>query len=332
MENLTALTRAVCEELVRGHLPDEAKHFDSIWRAFWEAVGCRGVDELSTKSRWRVHEAPVFDLGATGGAPGQALDTLYLVGAIATATSTLLRECAHGDMTTADIARVLAAGAVHVGAPEHVRRVLEQYGLGLLAEQLGAVDWEGRRGASASAVGDRVWVQWWIGGTDDGEILGGQRDFVEVGRVRREFEPRKRDFTLYIDERSPAILVHVPGEEQAKGLQVPWHKLQAHHAVLLGMILGALQEPGSIVTYHDIALWALKDKTANVELARPSIRRAKSELNARLGHILGGVVRPQKGGDYYYVGERISYCWIRPDPDRSRLLPGGLSAPRRGSE
>ena len=136
MSTTTEYLRRACYELVREQFPHEAALFDHIWAAFWQTLGCQAVEDLKNGLNIASEVTPVRVLGAIG-TGRQELDTLFVLGSFVNTMVSVQRACPAGQITMDVIADTLNREFVRANTPAHLRPVLFEHGLGLLAGLLG---------------------------------------------------------------------------------------------------------------------------------------------------------------------------------------------------
>ncbi len=308
--NLTNKTRDVCVALLERLAPGEAQLLDPIWDAFWRSLPEEGVEALREPPSWsRGDGATGAVLAALGDTSHQAMDALYLVGAVVGAVVTLCSRDRSSLIETLDIDAAIRTEVNRIQAPERVRRVLESFATGLLAEQFSAADWTGDPGAPTRAQTGSLWVEWCEPSKEIIDTQSPQSGLKARDDVQREFRGRRNEFALYIDETESTI--------SAAGATVPWRKLQARQSRFLYAILKALRHgTGCFLTYRSIARFISTDG----DVDDVAIRRGKSELNKKLNGVINRVLIVQRSMGGYSI-ETTPYCWIRLDGAMSRLCP-----------
>ncbi len=315
--NLTDRIKEVCIALVSEHARQESHLFEHVWGAVWRSLQCQRMEDLATGAAWHPSSRPITELGAIDRGSGQALDTLFIVGAIIDATASILRNSDRADLTTAGIDEAISTGAERVGAPLHVRRLLGRYATGLLAEQLGATDWQDATKPPEPVQQFRLRVDWCeeARATEEAET---HSELFESVDVEKRFEANKKKYTLYVDERSLAVYVHTGRRSLRREHPVPWSVLQTRHRILLGLILQAFR--GSrMIRYEVISRDGAFFESLNAVNPWVSVQRTKSQLDKMLQGILKKTVRSVGGSNCYEIREQISYCWTRPNGEPSRL-------------
>lgn len=239
------------------------------------------------------------------------LDTLYVIGGLVEATVQLLRDRPYDELQFDDVVRAVSAGTSRTNAPQHICRILERFGTGLLAEQLAIAVPESEENVVASPTLRSVdWCDSLVTEHEDPEIGHGVFDPVEV---KERFEANQERFVLYIDETKPFVAVRTMTKKRRPvkhHLRVYWSTLEPRHRLLFGLILGAFRARTPI-RYQIIAREVLGEEFVE-EIDASTISRVKSELDSLLKRVLKDVVKAEKNLSYYEIRGQIPYCWIRP--------------------
>lgn len=308
--------------LVERFLPYERSIFDVVWKTYWDTTlpeGQLADEQLSTDK----HNPVVRRLGAFGDASVQATDTLYLIATLARASLELLALREEGEMEIDDVARIIRAEALRIGAPERIRALVGREGVQLIAGQLGVAPEAPIAGRDIqSTATESLYLEWREAPESESELPDNGIKVFTPAEVEAKFEVRKQEFQLWIDERRVpvGILIHVQVGRSIRPKVIPWSNLQARHRLLLGMVLDALRN-GDAISYIRIARRILGHEGKITEPIRVAIRRAKSELNKEMEGFLNPVLVANRRQDQYEVRDCISYCWIRHGKSESRLLP-----------
>ncbi len=314
MSLLTENLQVACRKFVQEQLPHEALLFDHIWTAFWKAIDCRGIEELEEGPFLSKEVSPICVLGAVN-TGRQELDTLFVLGSFVNTLVNIQRTCPKGKVTMDIIADTLKQEFLHINTPDHLRSVLFEHGVGLLAGLLGV---EKPTSQTMAAVpGVKRWVEHCdrLGRSHENPSVSA--DWFEEEEVDSRFRGKHDKYELFVDEFASAI--YLPKRNKS----LPWEELQARHKKLLGIILEALPNR------HPITLEAIyyrmlsKDHavTFNSTLDGGRIRITLSELNSLLDGLFKNVIRAERGMKQYGFVGNITYCWIRPSDHSSRLLP-----------
>ena len=310
---LTEAVRNACQTIVRKHFSYEAPVFDEVWSSFWNFVGCNHVEDLQAAPSVLASPRPVTWLGAAG---SEAMDTLSVIAAITHAALALMHEYRGTPPNVDAVVGALRTSGATVAAPEHVRRILERHGAGLLIEQFAARGSPQDDGVALGECAYELWVQW----CEERAKKFDHRQ-VRTGRFAPEqaqsrFEREKDTYDLYVDERDQILLVRNRG----RSVPVKWRKeLDPRHLYFLGLVLEALCH-GQAITYHDIALRAFKDEEETWRGSISDIHRTKSELDKTLKGCISRVLHAPKRADQYRIQTQIRYCWIRVDGIQSSLF------------
>lgn len=329
---LTEDVKAICETLVAVHIPREMDVFDAVWTAFWHALGVNTIEKLPVPIIWRTEDNAITDLGAIGDQESQTLDSLYVIGALSTAAADCIHINLDDKLTTRDVLDAIRNRAQEVGAPKHVRELLEKHAVDLLADQLSATDWEEPAGQRESFHENDTWVEWF----NPSDIPSGpseipttvQRKYCPICELTNRFPPEK--FTLWVNELIPSIWVHPPRRIRRRPKEVIWSDLGPRHEILLGLVLRAFErksnQKGSVLTYETVAKLALG---YDGEFDNRVVTDVKGELDRCLSKVLGEAIKNDRKKRLYSIDAVIPYCWIRDEPSESRLFP---SADKRFSK
>ncbi len=304
--NINETTRDLCRGLIERHIPDETKMFKPIWDAFWQMLPSHRIESLRELPAWDDGDQCVRALSALGDTSQQAMDALYVIGSVVGAVVTLLNQDPSTLIETADVDGALRHHAGQLGAPEHVRRILETFGTPLLADQLAAADWHGSESPNVPATG--------LLKIECSELTWNRRSCTATvtktqtsEEVDELFRQRETEFDLFVDEPESTVCV--------LGTKLELSALQPRERRFLFLVLQALRRIG-VVTHFQIKRDALQDTEASPE----SIRNAKSALNKKLSGLLSDVMTAQKYESSYAV-TRLPYCWVRFDGTPSKLAP-----------
>ncbi len=315
----THQVREVCQALVRDHLEHERTFFDETWRAFWQMVGHTSLEDLSDSLAWEpTADRPVVQLGAIGDQQSQVLDTLYVIGGLVEATVQLLRDTPYDELQFEDVVRAVSAGTSRTNAPQHVCRILERFGTGLLANQLAIAVPESEESVVASPALHSVdWCDSLFTEHEDPEIGHGVFDLDEV---KERFEANEERYVLYVDETKPFVAVRTLTQKRRpvkKPRRIYWPTVQPRHRLFLGMVLSAFGTRQRI-RYQTVAREILGDRFATA-VDRAGISHVKSDLDHLLQGVLKDTVKAESGLGYYEIRGQIPYCWIRPSGGASIL-------------
>lgn len=304
MSSFTERLRVLSERIVREHFADETPLFEHVWNALLSRLGGERIEDIENPPSW-TGSGPVQPLGAIGDAGGQALDSMFVIGSLIGAAITLLRDGQNSLINTAQVRTALQKEAARMEAPARVRKVLESYGTGLLAEHFAALDWLGGPENRAQRKPSGYCVEWCDRAVAP-EPLTLSHEVLDRDEVRERFQRQSDQYTLYVDETTAAL--HVSGGVNR------WGALCARHRRFLYLVLIAFQRSG-IIEHGQIAKTALQ----NNFIRDVAIRRVKSETNTFLGEALNGFVTANRGMGHYEV-TLVPYCWIRFNGAESRLL------------
>lgn len=305
--DLTKMTKSLCRSLVKEHIPQQADWFNPIWDAVWHSLPANTVDELHDLPGWRSEDAGGVALSAVGDVSHQAMDALYVIGSVVGAVVMLLNREDGMLIETIQIDKALRYQAEQLGAPDHVRQILETFGTGLLAEQLAAVDWKRDKPSNDPLPSGLLHVEYCHPSCKESQSAAFVTEILSRDEVEKKLYSYSSQFGLYLDESKPLILV--------KKVEVPWHTLQARHLKYLHLLFQALRH-GRIVRYDEVARKVLEDEFTSDD----NIRRLKFELNSKLHGALNSFLTVQQGMRYYQV-DLAPYCWIKYEGNLSRLLP-----------
>ncbi len=311
MSSLTQNLRIAGRCFVQDHLPHEAALFDHVWIAFWETLDCQRIEELGACPHVSRDVSPVRVLGAVGSGQ-QELDTLFVLGAFVNTIIRALKDWPKGDITIDAIGDTLKQEFVHIDAPDHLRPILFEHGMGLLADLL---DVERPEAEASTAIDDgRLWVEYCsrANSSEDGHV---DRRYCDPVVVEREFREQHQNYDVFIDEMAPSIYLPDKGKKP-----LAWSKLGPRHRRLLGLIMKAFPARRP-VTYADIFWQALGySRGVNPTAHAKKINRTYSELNSRLLGIFKGIVKADRGMRQYVIEGGLAYCWIRSSKSTSRLF------------
>lgn len=304
-DNLTFAVKTLCHSLVREHIPQQEEWFNPIWEAVWHSLPAKTIEDLRDIPNWHSDKTGYVALSALGDMGQQAIDTLHIVGAVIGAVITLLNQDRSVFIDTAQIDTAIRNEATRLKTPEHVRRILETFATGMLAEQLSAIDWEGYGSTTNRSPTGSLWVEWCDPVANSSDRLSVLSDVKTRNEVEKDLSKRAESFVLYIDEPESLII--------SQGVSVNWDDLDARYLRFLYLVLSALPHR-DIVHHSKIASQALQIDVVN----EGAIRRLKSELNTKLHGAINQFVQAQKRMHRYKV-KLIPYCWIRYDGASSRL-------------
>ncbi len=306
--DLTESIRSICQGIVHEHIAADKPFFDVVWHVVCREFPNGRIEELGHALEVRA-EARGAVLAALGDGSGQALDSLYVIGAVVNAVLILSKQGKNALLETAHVDTALRNEAARMNAPAHVRRILELHGTALLAEHFSAVDWQSVPTKDSSAVPSRLWIEW----CDSSEEESASPQFGAFARdeMLERFDFKKEQFELFLDETSFRILVRPDGGCPGMNL---WTKLAARQLRFLYLVLRACRH-SRVLPYHEVKKLALRDELASDN----TVSRTKSELNKKLGDILDRMVISRPGMNRYEI-ELIAYCWIRYENAESALL------------
>ena len=309
MTSLTEALRIACRELVQQKLPHEAILFDQVWTAFWQAVGCKTIEDLEKAPQSNRDAVPIRVLGVVG-STGQELDTLLVLGLLSTAAAHLHRRSSSEALTSQNVADALTQELLRLETPPYLRRVLLEHGVSMLAGVMGIQIASSTPEPAIPA--HYLQVEWYCPADDGGGEPDRGVDLLNPADVDGRFRSQSHRFELVVDELAPHILLPVIEKK------VAWRDVQPGHKRFLGLVLSSLRT-GQTIHHDTIVARVLKKSGRATPGDESNIRRTLSLLNKQLHHVLTGVLVAERGMHSYAIDRLIAYCWIRPGDGTSRL-------------
>ena len=297
---------SVCGDLAKGfieaHYPVELPYFPIMWERFLEERGQVSKEEnaIALRKKLRITGWPFAERGDY---------ELAAPFAILTVSAVLCELNAKGFAPEmVDIEAAIRDSAGRFGADVKLTHEL--------AENIGPKLFDLFHNADKTQIGDivqddhHVIVEWW-----DGENVSSEcdpnpnHDTLDYSEVQTKFVPATNHYQLFVDETKLLLWV---------GQQNRWRLLQRRHLRFLYLVLSAFGHSRKI-PYESIVSIVFEDHGADRDMYRGRIRSVKSELNAKLDHVLGPYVIANKKQDLYSIQGQLPYCWIR-SPSISSLL------------
>ncbi len=218
-------TPLACHELVERRMAYELEMFDDVWDAFWDAVLCRSVEELTHLPNWRIGEEPIVRIGAAG--PANDIDSMFLFGRVFTSAAILLSRDGDRVPSLAEVRSLVQCESDRMGASTYVQDLLLDEGVRILAGHF----------CDADELGDDLDHPFW---SKPGQAWVVERH-VDGSRPVAGFQPidearqRYKDnaFDIVVDEVVGKIIMRKDGGEETHVLET----LAGSQAGMLWLIL-----------------------------------------------------------------------------------------------